>query len=282
MKILALKIYTDTIKGYREGVPRLLDMLNELALEGSFFFAMGAESGASVVSKFFNGLGGGMGGLNEGREIIASAPGIIRDAYRRGQDCGVYGWNAFEWLYRLEKMKDTTLEADIKRAVEYFARRTGARPNGFAAPGFRASYISLRIEDDVRFKYCSDTFGFYPFLPKMSWKTFRTPQVPSTLPPLEVMLSRANEGTVREHLQDLENDLPDGLSVLPMNALVATMPEIIEPLREFLLRCSDRGVKFIHLERVVRSIDIANLPACEVASAKAFGMARDVAVQSLE
>ncbi|MDL2264163.1 polysaccharide deacetylase family protein [Synergistaceae bacterium OttesenSCG-928-I11] len=272
MKILALKIYIDSIQGYREGVPKLLDIMSELDIAASIYFGMGTEDDGSVMSRIFR----------EEKEIVASAPGIIRDAHRRGHDCGIYGWNPREWQLRLEKMKDTTLEADIKRSVEYFARRTGNRPAGFAAPGFRATYISLRIQDDVRFKYCSDTFGHYPFLPKISWKTFATPQVPATLPPLEIMLQKCTEAVVRTRMENLSDTLPDGLSVLPMNAVVASVPEIFPPLYEFITRCHDTGTRFVTLHRVVQSLDAKNLPQCEVVSAKAFGMPREVAVQSTD
>ncbi|MDR3331944.1 MAG: polysaccharide deacetylase family protein [Synergistaceae bacterium] len=272
MKILSLKIYTDTLKAYRDGVPRLLDILNEQAIEGSFFFGMGSEGTGSAVSKLFG----------EGKEIVASAPGIIRDAARRGQDCGIYGWNPMEWQSRLGKMRDTTIDADIKRAVEYFSRRTGCRPNGFAAPGFNINYISLRILDDVHFKYCSDTFGFYPFLPKMSWKTFSTPQIPSTIPPVELVLHKANESLARERLTELAESLPDGLSVLPMNSIVVTFDEIQSPFREFILRCVENDIKFINLNGIVGSLDVESLPACDVVMTKAFGLSREVAVQRPE
>lgn len=272
MKILALKAYIDTLTGYREGVPRLLDILSELGAESSFFFGMGTEGTGSAISKLFG----------EGREIVSSAPGILRDAARRGQDCGIYGWNPHEWQSRLEKMRDTTIESDIKRAVEYFARRTGCRPNGFAAPGYRVNYMSLRIQDDVRFRYCSDTFGFYPYFPKMSWKTFSTPQIPATLPPLEVVLKRRSESDVRAVLRELDDQLPDGLSVLPMNAAVAASPEIYAPLYEFLMRMHGKGVRFMSLDSVIKSLDTDTLPACEVVATRAFGMSREVATQNPE
>jgi peptidoglycan/xylan/chitin deacetylase (PgdA/CDA1 family) len=272
MKIIALKIYADSLKAYRDGVPRLLDALNGLAIEGSFFFGMGDEGTGSIVSK----------ALGEGREIVASAPGILRDASRRGQDCGVYGWNPQEWRTRLQKMKDTTLEADIKRAVEYFTRRTGCRPSGFAAPGFRVNYISLRIEDDVHFKYCSDTFGLYPFLPKMSWKTFNTPQIPSNFPPMEIVLQKASGAEAKTRLDELDGNLRDGLNVLPLNAAVATVSQIFGPFCEFLLRSVQEGAKFITLETIARNLDASSLPSCEVVGIRAFGMAGEVAVQSFE
>jgi peptidoglycan/xylan/chitin deacetylase (PgdA/CDA1 family) len=271
MKIIALKIYVDTLGAYRDGVPKFLDAFDELSLAGSFFFGMGTEGNGSVVSRLFG----------EGKEIVQSAPGILRDASRRGQDCGIYGWSPHEWETRLEKMKDTTIEADLKRAVEYFARRTGRRPDGFAAPGFRVNYISLRIQDDIRFRYCSDTFGFCPFLPKMSWKVFDTPQIPSTLPPLEVALRRVSESEARSRFKELRCNIKNGLNVLPMNAVVAIIPEIFGPFYEFLLYSAKEGVKFISLNTVVKSVDAAALPLCEIVTVKAAGMPRAVAMQTI-
>ena len=272
MKIFALKIYADTLNGYREGVPRLLDIFDELGVEASFFFGMGTAGSGGAISKI----------LGEGREIVASAPGILRDASKRGQDCGIYGWNPLEWQARLEKMKDTTMEADIKRAIEYFARRTGRRPNGFAAPGCRVNYMSLMIEDDMRFKYCSEAFGFYPFLPRLSWKVFNTPQIPSTLPPVEVILKKASETAARERFSELHESLQDGLSVMPLNAAVANDDALHAPLREFLSRARDAGVRFMSLNGVARSIDPETLTPCEIVFAKAFGMQNEVATQGVE
>ena len=270
MKILSLKIYADTLNGYRDGVPRLLDICDEIGIEASFFFGMGTENTGGPLSKI----------LGEGREIVAGAPGILRDAFKRGQDCGIYGWNPLEWQGRLEKIKDTTLESDIKKAIEYFTRRTGCRPGGFAAPGCRVNYMSLRIQDDLRLKYCSDTFGFYPFLPRMSWKIFTTPQIPSTLPPVEVILKRASEAEARAGFSELSDSVGEGLNVLPLNAAVANDNVICPPLYEFLLRMRDSGVRFMSLGGVARSVDTESLEACEIIFAKAFGMGSEVAVQS--
>ena len=272
MKIISLKIYADTLNGYREGVPILLDICGELGIEASFFFGMGTENTGSALSKF----------LGEAREIVASAPGILRDASKRGQDCGIYGWNPLEWQSRLEKMKDTTLEADMKKAIEYFSRRTGCRPNGFAAPGCRVNYMSLRIQDDLRLRYCSDTFGFYPFLPQLSWKVFATPQIPSTLPPIEVILKKTSESEARAGFAELADSIMEGLNVLPLNAAIANDNVICAPFYEFLLRMRDTGVKFMSLNSVAQSINAELLEPCEIIFTKAFGLPNEVATQSVD
>lgn len=269
MKILALKIYANTQKSYRDGVPRLLDILDEADASGSFFFGMGSESSGSAFRKLFT----------EAPLIVDSSPGILRDASKRGQDCGIYGWNPFEWETRLDKLQDTTLEAAIRRAVEMFTRKTGVRPDGFAAPGWQVNYMSLRVQDAMHFKYCSDTFGFFPYLPRLSWKTFSTLQIPDTMPPVESILRGANAAQMQERFQELEAVLPFGLTVLPMNAGIGGTPELRESLRNFLLRCRDEGVRFSNLGNVSKILRTDTLPVCEIVSQEALGFQKPVSVQ---
>lgn len=272
MKILALKIYANAQKAYAEGVPRLLDIMDELQVSGSFFFGMGTESAGGPLRKLFG----------EPSAIVESSPGVLCDAARRGHDCGVSGWNPAEWEARLNKLPDTTLASEVKRAVEMFTRRTGTRPNGFAAPGWQVSYMSLRVQDDMRFKYCSDTFGFCPYIPKLSWKTFATPQIPDTLPPIEVALKGTVGGQIEKRLSLLGDSLPFGLTVLPMSAAVGASRDLRDPLRGFLLRCRGEGVKFMSLGNIAKTLNTDTLPVCEITFTEAHGMPRPVAAQNIE
>ena len=253
-------------------MPRLLDICDELDIEASFFFGMGTESTGSALSKI----------IGDGREIVASAPGILRDAFKRRQDCGIYGWNPLEWQNRLEKIQDTTLESDIKKAMEYFAQRTGYPPDGFAAPGCRVNYMSLRIQDDLGLKYCSDTFGFYPFLAQLSWKVFETPQIPSTLPPVEIILKKASEAEARDSFSELADSMAEGLNVLPLNAVVANDSVIRAALYEFLRRTRGDGVNFMSLAGVAGRINVDSLEPCDIIFTKAFGMPNEIAMQSAD
>lgn len=271
MKIVASRILVDTAKAYSEGVPRLLDLMDTLGMRGSFFFGMGTESRGSAISKL----------IGKEPDIMASVPGILRDVYRRGQDCGICGWNPLEWEARLEKLKDTTLESDMKRAVEMFARRAGARPSGFAAPGWRTGYMSLRIQDEMRFKYCSDTFGLYPYLPRISWKTFSTVQIPSTLPPVESVLKGLNSQEIRSALSALKGQLRDGLNVLPINAILAAGSDCFAAINVFFRECIDEGVKFAGLDTVALNLDRNLLTECDVLDVQAKAAGKPVATQSL-
>lgn len=269
MKILALKIHANTSRAYEQGVPVLMEMLDKADIGASFFFAMGSERSGSAFSKLFG----------ESRGIASPSPGILREAYLAGYDCGVYGWNPLEWTTRFDRIGSDVLEDDIKRSVEYFARTAGSRPNGFSAPGFRANAVTLRIQDSVRFKYCSDTFGFYPHFPRISSETFKTPQIPAALPPLELVLQGRSETEIRALMEALVDQLGEGLNVLPVSAHVATVREVLCPLRDFLLRCKDEGVKFMDLNSVIKHIDHGMLCVCEVRMVLMDGFSGEILMQ---
>jgi hypothetical protein len=132
----------------------------------------------------------------------------------------------------------------------------------------------------MHFKYCSDTFGFYPYLPQLSWKVFSTLQVPATLPPVEINLRKKDESSARELLAELSDSLPHGLSVLPMNAAMMNERELYSSIYGFFVRLREDGVKFMSLRNVAASVDPDTLSECEIMHARAFGMPNEVAIQS--
>ena len=50
---LALKIDIDTLKGYREGLPRLLDILKRRDIRASIFFSMGPDNFGKALRRIF-------------------------------------------------------------------------------------------------------------------------------------------------------------------------------------------------------------------------------------
>ena len=50
---LAVKIDVDTLKGYLEGVPRLLDILGKRGVRASIFFSMGPDNSGKAIRRIF-------------------------------------------------------------------------------------------------------------------------------------------------------------------------------------------------------------------------------------
>ena len=51
--ILVLKTDVDTLKGYREGVPRLLEIFRTRKIKASFFFSFGPDNSGKAIRRIF-------------------------------------------------------------------------------------------------------------------------------------------------------------------------------------------------------------------------------------
>lgn len=230
---LAIKIDIDTLKGYQEGLPRLLDILKARDVRASIFFSMGPdESGKALRRIFRKGFLSKMlrtkapstyglktlcyGTLLPAPMIVASAPDLMRRALDEGHDCGIHAWNHVLWQDRLPRMTKDVIREELTRAMELFEEITGTCPTSCAAPGWQVTPDSLAVQDELKLAYCSDTRGFMPFIPRFGGHVFRTPQVPSTLPTLDEVLGRdgLNAQNVKDYYLDL---LEPGLNVLTIH-----------------------------------------------------------------
>jgi hypothetical protein len=99
---------------------------------------------------------------------------------------------------------------------------------------------------------------------------------------VEVVLKKTTEALAHKLLTELRGSLPDGLSVLPMNAAVVNVRELYAPLYEFFMRLRGDGVKLMSLNSVAQNIDTESLARCDVVFLKTFGMSNEVAAQSVE
>jgi len=123
--VLVLKTDVDTMKGYREGVPRLLEIFRARKIKASFFFSFGPDNSGKAIRRIFRkGFLEKMlrtkapstygistlfyGTLLPAPLIVQPAPGIFIRAVDEGHDCGIHCWDHVKWqdrLKRLRKMK---------------------------------------------------------------------------------------------------------------------------------------------------------------------------------
>ena len=199
---LVVKIDVDTLKGYLEGLPRLLDFLGKREIKASIFFSMGPDNSGKALRRIFRkGFLAKMmrtkapstyglktlfyGTLLKAPMIVGSNPDILKRAVDEGHDCGIHCWDHVRWQDCLGRMSREEIRTELSKAVELFSRTAGVSPKSCAAPGWQVSVDSLTVQDELGFDYCSDTRGLLPFLPRMGGVTFRTLQIPSTLPTLD-------------------------------------------------------------------------------------------------
>lgn len=292
---VTIKIDVDTLKGYLEGVPRLLDILKERNVKASVFFSMGPDNSGKAIRRVFRkGFVSKMlrtkapstyglktlfyGTLLKAPMIVSSNPDILRRAVEEGHDCGIHCWDHVLWQDRLPMMSREEIRAELGKAAELFSRVVGTAPKSSAAPGWQASFDSLTVQDELGFDYCSDVRGTKPFFPRLDGVVFRTLQIPSTLPTLdELWGTNGMDGdTIHDKYLDL---LEPGLNVHTVHAEMegGAMADV---LKRFLDCCLEGEVLFPTLKDV--ALRFRNSPGAEIADVEILeipGRAGKVAVQ---
>jgi peptidoglycan/xylan/chitin deacetylase (PgdA/CDA1 family) len=259
---LAIKVDVDTLRGYAEGVPRLLDLLGAKGIRASFFFSFGPDNSGKAIRRIFRkGFLSKMlrtkapstygfrtllyGTLLPAPEIVPSRPAIFGRARDEGHDCGVHAWDHVLVQDKLCFLSKSEFEALFDRAAELFCKIAGEMPRSYAAPGWQVSSASLSVIDGKGLKYASDTRGVSPFIPILNGEKFTTPQIPTTLPTMDEILGLP--GVNDETLPDIwMNGLSNEWNVLTVHAEMEGLSKI-RVFENFLERAEPRGVKFTTL-----------------------------------
>ena len=290
---LAIKIDIDTLRGYLEGLPRLLEILKAHDVKASVFFSMGPDNSGKAIRRVFRkGFITKMfrtkaptaygiktllyGTLLKAPMITASNPDLIRRTADEGHDCGIHSWDHVYWQDNLPSLTKDQIRAELERAFSQFEDYAHFRPESCAAPGWQVTPESLSVQDKLRLKYCSDSRGYSPFIPEMGNTTFSTPQIPSTLPTLDEILGTVKAENVSEHYAKL---LHEGLNVHTIHTEMegGMMHGVFS---DFLDRCKNMGVEFLTLREVAGKT--RKFPKCKIEMGEIPGRAGKVALQLKE
>jgi len=204
---VALKVDCDTLEGTREGVPRLLEIFAARGIRATFFFTLGPDRSGVAVRRIFTRKGflakmirsgapslygwktALYGTLLPAPMIGARCEEALRAASRAGHDTGVHGWDHVGWHDRLDRMTAEEIARDYGAAHAEYARILGAPARASAAPGWTANARSLAVQEERALLHASDTRGGQPFFPRAEGRTFRTLEIPTTLPTLDETLA---------------------------------------------------------------------------------------------
>ncbi len=179
---LAIKVDVDTWIGLREGVPKLLALFRRYAVPASFFIAFGPDNSGKAIRRIFKrgflhkmwrtnplriyGLKTLLRGTFLPPPIIGElAPELLQEVVDEGHELGIHGYDHVLWQDRLERLGETAIASEIKRAIATYVKTLKGSPQSFAAPGWQVNRASLAVQDRQGFLYCSDTRGAFPFMP---------------------------------------------------------------------------------------------------------------------
>ena len=224
MRGITLKIDVDTLRGTREGVPRLAKLLKRVGIPATFLFSLGPDHTGRALRRVFR-----RGFLNKVRRTsVATHYGIrtllygtllpgpdigrlcrseMREVVEQGFEVGVHTFDHVKWQDGVANASFEWTRDQLGLAVEAFVRIFGFAPRIHGAAGWQVNDHVPNLEHQFGFEVASDTRGVTPFLPHGGGVL----QLPTTLPTLDEILGvRGAQGAdaVRAILAHTSEDQP--------------------------------------------------------------------------
>lgn len=214
---LALKIDVDTFRGTKEGVPRLVRLLERHRAGASFFFSLGPDHTGRALRRIFRkdflskvrrtsvashyGLRTLLyGTLLPGPDIGKHCAGEMRAARAAGFEVGIHCWDHVRWQDFVAGRDAAWTEREMRLAEERFASIFGERSRSWAAAGWQTNPHAAAYQQRAGFDFASDTRGYSAFLPVWDGRQIGCMQIPTTLPTLDELIGREGVDPLRHLL----------------------------------------------------------------------------------
>jgi peptidoglycan/xylan/chitin deacetylase (PgdA/CDA1 family) len=214
---IGLKVDVDTLRGTREGVPRLAALFKKHGVQATFYFSVGPDHTGRAMRRVFRkgfarkvartsvlkhyGLKTLMYGvLLPGPDIGRAARDSMRRVHDAGFEVGLHTYDHVRWQDHVAGAGAPWTRTELERGVEAFERVFGFPPQSHAAAGWQINQHALELEREFGFKYASDTRGPQGFFPLLAAGASPCPQIPTTLPTFDELLGR--DGTVESNIAD--------------------------------------------------------------------------------
>jgi undecaprenyl phosphate-alpha-L-ara4FN deformylase len=266
LPMLGLKIDVDTYWGMKNGVPSLLQILNEFNLKGTFFLSIGPDnSGRAALQLIKNprflkkmmrtnapALYGWKtalyGTLLPAPMIALSFPQIVKDIIAAGHEVQFHAWDHRRWQDELTTKSEKWIQEWFDKGISGFEKVTGRKPTAFGAPSWLIDDRVLTIIKEYKFEYLSCTRAKAPFIHEI----VNVLEIPSDLPCFE-------EIDVQKGVSIISDLLKDGKThVLPVHAEVEG-GIFQNQFRELLKDAINMGIEVVPLNEIKQKLDIKTL-----------------------
>jgi peptidoglycan/xylan/chitin deacetylase (PgdA/CDA1 family) len=301
--LLALKVDVDTLRGTREGVPRLLEILRRYDAGATFLFSLGPDhTGRAIRRAFRPGFFAKVqrtsvvrhygvktllyGTLLPGPDIGRRATDLMRKVRDEGFEVGIHAWDHVKWQDGLAGADAEWTARQLGLACERFTEIFNESPKVHGAAGWQMNIHALRLTQALGFDYCSDGRGTHPHLPVWNAELIRCPQLPTTLPTLDELIGTdgIDESSVADRLLQLTASAARGA----LDGHVYTLHAELEggelaPVFERLLEgWTGQGYNLTPMRTLYESLQTYSLPRCEVGSGSVPGRSGALFVQKEE
>ncbi|MBP7341179.1 MAG: polysaccharide deacetylase family protein [Syntrophaceae bacterium] len=263
MAVLGLKIDVDTYWGMKNGVPRLLRVLKDFDVRGTFFLSIGPDnSGRAALQLIKNPLflkkmlrtkapslygwkTALYGTLLPAPMIALSFPDGVRQILDEGHEVQFHAWDHRRWQDELPEKSEKWIVDWFEKGIEGYGRLTGRKPTAFGAPSWLIDDRVLNVIKRYSFEYLSCTRAKTPFL----YEALPVPEIPSDLPCFEELGSGDDVAVLAGLLKDGKNH------VLPVHAEVeGGIYE--EKFRRLLKNALAAGAKVAQIRELKETLDI--------------------------
>ncbi len=297
MRLLALKVDVDTLRGTRVGVPALVELLRAEQAQATFLFSLGPDHTGRALKRVFRpGFLGKVkrtsvlehyglrtllhGTLLPGPDIGLKTAPTLRAVAAAGFEVGVHTWDHTAWQDNLHQRPPAWGRTQLHLACERFKKIFGEAPHVHGAAGWQMTEDALRWLDEQQFKWASDGRGRGPFRPLLGDHPARCLQLPTTLPTLDELigLEGVDVPTVASTLLALTKDEPPQGHVFTLHAELEG--QRLRPVFQELLRgWKAQGYRLVSLAQLASAVEFDPLPACPMIQGSLPGRSGTLALQ---
>ena len=298
MATIALKIDVDTFRGTREGVPRLAQVLTQVEAGATFLFSVGPDHTGRAIKRVFRpGFMGKVkrtsvvehyglktlmyGVLLPGPHIGRRCRSFMQDIARAGFEVGVHTYDHIKWQDGVARASEPWTRRELRLALDEFVNVFGRQPSVHGAAGWQVNAHVPALEQQMGFRYASDTRGVCPFVPVMGGAEVAVPQLPTTLPTLDELIGRPDlEGIDPvDHLLALTAGDPERDHVFTLHAELEG-GAYLQSFERLLRTWRARGVRLTDLATYAGMLDINKLPRCGIVEGSVPGRSGVLALQA--
>jgi undecaprenyl phosphate-alpha-L-ara4FN deformylase len=294
--LLALKVDVDTLRGTREGVPRLAQLLRRHQAQATFLFSVGPDHTGRALRRVFRpgflskvkrtsvvehyGLRTLLyGTLLPGPHIGRSCAREMKAVRSDGFEVGLHSYDHVKWQDFVSARDERWTSREMELGIEAFGEVFGERPKVHGAAGWQMNDSAFELEKDARFDYCSDTRGTDPFVPVLANGATAPPQVPTTLPTLDELIGLAGMSAddAASHLLGLTQK-PAGAHVFTLHAELEGM-RLLSVFTKLLEGWAAQGYELVDMRHVLNAASATTLRMHQVAASRVPGRSGTLMIQ---
>jgi len=295
---VALKIDVDTFRGTREGVPRLARVLTQVGAGATFLFSVGPDHTGRAIKRVFRpGFMGKVkrtsvlehyglktllyGVLLPGPHIGRRCRSFMQAVSQAGFEVGVHTYDHIKWQDGVARAPEAWTRRELTLALQEFEKVFGQRPVVHGAAGWQVNAYVPALEQELGFRYASDTRGVCPFVPLIEGAEVAVPQLPTTLPTLDELIGRPDLNGVDpvDHLLALTAEDAGRDQVFTLHAELEG-GAYLQSFERLLRTWRARGVHLTDLATYAGTLDVKKLPRCKIVEGTVPGRSGLLALQA--